>query len=294
MFFAPMLRRLIRHGTLRLITANGKIYIAGDSAPSVTVRLHRRKPGWAFALRLDLKIARAYEEGGLTIAEGSLRDFHYILFVNGSEAEKQLLFRIFDSPQKKVARDDLIQIFGFAADCRYRYSRIPATPQANGIRLKSLRPAAFRFRALAPKSWFKHFPFRLRFGKRNGKSAVTLSASQYKTVPSQGKILAAAWRGEGPASPLGAKTDLRRQYADALKLMAARLQKHKQNFVSFYAGKRQPLLLGDISFGRPASAAKARLRINKRSTVPWTRDYIYKWERATRAEADHFVRQETS
>lgn len=86
MLFQLLLRSVVRKGSLKLITADGRVRVYGDgSLPHVSVRLHDKKLEWSLGLRPDLKIGEAYMEGLLTIEEGDLYDFLYLLVSNYKE-----------------------------------------------------------------------------------------------------------------------------------------------------------------------------------------------------------------
>lgn len=78
---APILRKLIRHGSLRVIDWKGdsETYGDGNGVP-VVIRLHDRLTAWKLLLDPELETGEAYMDGTLTIEEGSLRGFLEILF----------------------------------------------------------------------------------------------------------------------------------------------------------------------------------------------------------------------
>ncbi len=83
MLFQSLLKHMIREGTLRLQTANGRVYAYGNGLPPRSaIKLHRRSLEWTLALQPDLKVAEAYIDGLLTIEEGGLRDFLHVIFLN--------------------------------------------------------------------------------------------------------------------------------------------------------------------------------------------------------------------
>jgi len=93
MLFPYLLKRIIHKGTLRLITADEKNYVMGTGLPYVAVKLHRKSLEWTAGLRPDLKIGEAYMDGLLTIEEGTLRDFLYLLLSNYRDVKNQPLFQ---------------------------------------------------------------------------------------------------------------------------------------------------------------------------------------------------------
>lgn len=93
MLFPYFLKRFIKQGTLRLITADGREHVMGAGSPSVTARLHRRILNWTLALWPDVKIGEAYMDGSLTIEQGTLGDFIALFFINFHLSKDQPFFR---------------------------------------------------------------------------------------------------------------------------------------------------------------------------------------------------------
>jgi len=97
MLFQSLLKHMIREGTLRLQTANGRVYAYGNGLPPRSaIKLHRRSLEWTLALQPELKVAEAYMDGGLTIEEGSLRDFLHVIFLNMPRLQHHPLVRWLD------------------------------------------------------------------------------------------------------------------------------------------------------------------------------------------------------
>src|SRR5260221_10969568 len=77
MLLAHLLRHLITIGTLRVIDADGEIYVfAGEPGPEVTIRLHDRALGRKLFLNPRLNVGEAYMHGTLTVENGgTIYDF---------------------------------------------------------------------------------------------------------------------------------------------------------------------------------------------------------------------------
>ncbi len=83
MLFPFLLKSIIHKGSLRLITADGRIRIIGDETPPcVTIKLHRRSLEWTLGLDPELKVGEAFMDGSLTVEQGDIRDFLKLVFVN--------------------------------------------------------------------------------------------------------------------------------------------------------------------------------------------------------------------
>ena len=79
----PVLRKLIRHGSLRVIDWKGSSQTYGDGQGTpVAIRIHDRLTAWKVLLDPQLETGEAYMEGRLTIMQGSLRDFLELLFAS--------------------------------------------------------------------------------------------------------------------------------------------------------------------------------------------------------------------
>jgi len=83
MLFQYLLQSVVRKGTLKLITANGKTRAFGDgTSPQIAVKLHRRSLEWSLGLNPELKLGEAYMDGSLTVEEGDLYGFLHLLLSN--------------------------------------------------------------------------------------------------------------------------------------------------------------------------------------------------------------------
>lgn len=73
MLLASRLERLLRHGTLTVVDANGSQQTFGNGAePAVTIRLADRHLPLTLLLDAELVLPEAYMDGRLTIEHGSL------------------------------------------------------------------------------------------------------------------------------------------------------------------------------------------------------------------------------
>jgi cyclopropane-fatty-acyl-phospholipid synthase len=71
-----VLRSFIRHGTLRLTTAGGRVLQFGDGIGElVAVRFTTRAAQWGMLLDPELKVGEAYMDGTLVMERGSIADF---------------------------------------------------------------------------------------------------------------------------------------------------------------------------------------------------------------------------
>ena len=87
MLFAPLLRRLVKFGTLTVIDPRGGSHsIEGAGGPSVAIRLHDNSVNRGLIRNPALAIGEAYMDGRLTVEQGTLFDFLTILVVNRREA----------------------------------------------------------------------------------------------------------------------------------------------------------------------------------------------------------------
>ena len=73
MLLASRLERLLRHGTLMVVDANGSQQTFGNGAePAVAIRLADRHLPLTLLLDAELVLPEAYMDGRLTIERGSL------------------------------------------------------------------------------------------------------------------------------------------------------------------------------------------------------------------------------
>src|SRR3954470_769686 len=74
-----ILRSFIRHGTLRLTTANGNLLEFGDgTGEPIVVRFMTRAAQWGMLLDPELKVGEAYMDGTLLMEQGSIADFLHL------------------------------------------------------------------------------------------------------------------------------------------------------------------------------------------------------------------------
>lgn len=77
----PILRNLIRHGSLRVIDWKGRSKTYGDGqGVRVAIRIRDRGTAWRLLLNPQLETGEAYMEEKLTVEEGTLRDFLELVF----------------------------------------------------------------------------------------------------------------------------------------------------------------------------------------------------------------------
>jgi len=76
MLLSPMLRHLVRRGTLRVIGPDGQVHIfAGEPGPVITIRFHDKAVERQLLLNPRLHLGETYTDGRLTIEDASLYDF---------------------------------------------------------------------------------------------------------------------------------------------------------------------------------------------------------------------------
>ncbi|MDC7788481.1 cyclopropane-fatty-acyl-phospholipid synthase [Rhodoplanes sp. TEM] len=67
---------LIRHGSLRVTTAAGSVFVFGDGAgPPVAVRFTRPAAQWAVLLDPELRLGEAFMDGTFVVEQGTIADF---------------------------------------------------------------------------------------------------------------------------------------------------------------------------------------------------------------------------
>jgi len=90
MLVQAFLRKFIRSGTLRLQTADGKqrVYQGTEDGPSITLCLHKRSLEWTLAFAPDPRFGEAYMDGDITIEDGDLRDFMWLVNRNEELARR--------------------------------------------------------------------------------------------------------------------------------------------------------------------------------------------------------------
>lgn len=77
----PILRNLVRHGSLKVIDWKGSSETYGDGqGVPVVIRIHDRVTAWKLLFDPQSETGEAYMDGRLRIEQGSLRDFLELLF----------------------------------------------------------------------------------------------------------------------------------------------------------------------------------------------------------------------
>ena len=77
----PILRKLIRRGSLSVVDWKGSSETYGDGQGTpVVIRIHDRATAWKLLLDPQFETGEAYMDGRLTVEQGSLRDFLELLF----------------------------------------------------------------------------------------------------------------------------------------------------------------------------------------------------------------------
>jgi cyclopropane-fatty-acyl-phospholipid synthase len=82
---SSLLRRFIRHGTLRVRDVDGRIHVFGNRlpGPDVSIHLHDRKLYIRLFINPELYTAESYMDGSLTLENGAaIHDFLLLFSVN--------------------------------------------------------------------------------------------------------------------------------------------------------------------------------------------------------------------
>jgi hypothetical protein len=303
---------------LHLITAGNAVYTAGEGAPYVTVRLHRRMPGLAFALRPDLKMIAAYREGTLTVEQGSLGDFFYILSVNYRRARKCFFFETLELLNGSVSKShlshsDLMKsLYGFLPETKLRH-----------VLLDKKWPKATHF--LFAKPWHKLFHVRKAWGGLRLPAAsdlhsglfrkslihqgpatnVSLSMSLYRSDRQRPRAetcgMAQGFKihnGRAGTGIIVAIKTKQKHYTSALKntaLPVKQAQISGMPFDQYFYGKKHFMLVHSEPTFDYRAVKPAHIHLGERKEImPWTRETMSMWEHTHCAQSDNFVRQETS
>jgi hypothetical protein len=342
MLFTCLFPRILRQGTLYLVTAGGHVERFGASngatgnektphnptTPSpiqVAIRLRKWNPFFFFTLRPDLRLARAYADGTLSIEYGSLRDLRYLLFTNDQEARQRPLFKwreaLSGSRITKPQSDLIKSTYGFLPEPQFRHARASAHKAGNKVMTGN---------PLFARTWHKLFHVRSSRGgiqlalprKRSLISlklrhAVALSMAQYHAFRNR-RVTAAAGRAQHfrfdtihtgtvhthdgqfknslmIAEPIFHRVQ-RRAYAPPLRHLAGHLRPARAAvtvpFAHTLTGIHQRPSVGwrDTS-GQPVKTTPFRLYAPLGLT-PWAQDFIPRWEWTIDAHSDRFVRYE--
>ena len=87
MLLSPMLRHLMRRGTLTVIDGRGKTHVfAGAAGPEITIRLHDPKLHRQIFLNPRLKLGEAFMDGTLTVENASVYEFLNLMGENTERA----------------------------------------------------------------------------------------------------------------------------------------------------------------------------------------------------------------
>lgn len=104
MLFQVLLNRLIRVGSIRLIDADGREHIFGNSEePHCTLRLHEKALNNSLAFRPSLSIGEAFMNGNLTVEDGDLFDFLEIVASNLDDLEVNPIWSLIGRFRHKFA-----------------------------------------------------------------------------------------------------------------------------------------------------------------------------------------------
>ena len=98
MLLSPILRHLVRRGTLRVIDADNQLYVFAGKEPwrTVTIRFRDRKVVRDLFLNAPLKLGEAFMAGRLTVEDGSIYDLLEFVGCNMSLAPPHPLHRLGD------------------------------------------------------------------------------------------------------------------------------------------------------------------------------------------------------
>jgi len=80
---SSMFKKFVRKGTLRVIDAQGKVYVfQGEPGPKVTMRLHTKDLPNKIFFKPELTVGESYMDGTLTFEDCTLYDFMYLFSIN--------------------------------------------------------------------------------------------------------------------------------------------------------------------------------------------------------------------
>jgi cyclopropane-fatty-acyl-phospholipid synthase len=99
------LARIVGHGALAVITANGTRLAFGDgSGAPVTVRFTDRRAQWAFLSDPDLRLGELYMDGRLQVEQGTIYDFVHMLLREAQNATHPWPARLIDQARTGLWR----------------------------------------------------------------------------------------------------------------------------------------------------------------------------------------------
>src|SRR6185437_12505281 len=98
MLLSPLLRHVMRRGTLRVIDADNQLHVFAGAEPwkTVTIRFHDRAVARELLLNGPLKLGETFMEGRLTIEDGSVYDLLELVGCNMSLGPPHPIMRIGD------------------------------------------------------------------------------------------------------------------------------------------------------------------------------------------------------
>jgi cyclopropane-fatty-acyl-phospholipid synthase len=99
MLISPILRRLLRRGTLRVIDSRGRLHVFAGPEPwkTVTIRFHDHAVARELFLNGPLKLGETYMDGRLTVEDASVYDLLALLGCNMSIGPQHPVMRIGDA-----------------------------------------------------------------------------------------------------------------------------------------------------------------------------------------------------
>ncbi len=114
MLIERMFAHLIEQGTLDVIDAHGRSPNFGDGgAPRAAIRLHDASLHWRPFFNPSLCAGEAYTDGTLTIEEGSLYEFLYLIALNVERSRWHSCYKVragFDSLAKRIMQFNPINL----------------------------------------------------------------------------------------------------------------------------------------------------------------------------------------
>jgi cyclopropane-fatty-acyl-phospholipid synthase len=98
MLISPILRHLVRRGTLRIIDADGQLHVFAGQEPwkTVTIRFRDRAVVRELFLNAPLKLGETFMDGRLTIEDGSVYDLLELVGCNMALAPPHLILKLGD------------------------------------------------------------------------------------------------------------------------------------------------------------------------------------------------------
>ena len=98
MLISPLLRHIVRRGTLRVIDADDRLHVFAGAEPwkTVTMRVHDRKLDLELLLNAPLKFGEAFMDGRLTVEDGSIYELLEVVGCNLSLSPPHPIMRIGD------------------------------------------------------------------------------------------------------------------------------------------------------------------------------------------------------